>query len=190
MNKKKKTEPEELLPPARLEQPAAVEPELPPTTIDHARADHCRSAVAIMPPHLTCWGPHVGQGKRASPLVGGAGVPPVRRARLCDRPRDRHAHGVWARWIRRAFLKARSPADEPFAYRLIVADAEGNEYELEDPFRFRQWLMTDFDIYLHGEGNFFDSYTKFGAQLREIQGVHGREFRRVGAQCAARERDG
>ena len=65
--------------------------------------------------------------------------------------------------MRRAFLKARSPAHtEPFAYRLIVADAEGNEYELEDPYRFRQWLLTDFDIYLHGEGNFFDSYDQVG----------------------------
>ena len=50
------------------------------------------------------------------------------------------------------------------------------EYELEDPFRFREWLLTDFDIYLHGEGNFFDSYTKFGAQFRTIENVRGVNF--------------
>ena len=63
-----------------------------------------------------------------------------------------------------------------FAYRLIVADGAGHEYELEDPYRFVDWLLTDYDIYLHGEGNFFDSYTKLGAHSRVIDGVTGVNF--------------
>jgi 1,4-alpha-glucan branching enzyme len=70
-------------------------------------------------------------------------------------------------------------AQEPFAYRICVADPQGDEYELEDPFRFRAWLLTDFDIYLHGEGNFFDSYTKFGAQFRTQSPTPGESVRGV-----------
>ena len=63
-----------------------------------------------------------------------------------------------------------------FPYRLIVDDAAHEEFELEDPFRFTDWLLTDYDIYLHGEGNFFDSYTKFGAHFRVLDGVKGVNF--------------
>jgi len=73
----------------------------------------------------------------------------------------------------------------PFAYRLVVTDAGGNEFDLEDPYRFVDWFLTDFDIYLHGEGNFFDSYTKFGAHYRTIDGVRGVNFA-VWAPNAAR----
>ena len=64
----------------------------------------------------------------------------------------------------------------PFAYRLIVADPAGNEYELEDPYRFTEFFLTDFEIYLHGEGNFYDIYEKMGAHFRTVDGVHGVNF--------------
>ena len=63
----------------------------------------------------------------------------------------------------------------PFPYRLIVADAEGNEYELEDPYRFPLQL-TEFEIYLHGEGNYTESYTKLGAHFTTIDEVGGVSF--------------
>jgi 1,4-alpha-glucan branching enzyme len=63
----------------------------------------------------------------------------------------------------------------PFPYRLIVADAQGNEYELEDPYRFPLQL-TDFDLHLFGEGNLFEAYRKFGAHLTTIDGVSGVHF--------------
>jgi 1,4-alpha-glucan branching enzyme len=64
---------------------------------------------------------------------------------------------------------------DPFAYRLIVVDGQGNEYEIEDPYRF-SFMLTDLDIYLHGEGNFLHSYEKLGAQIRTIDGVQGVNF--------------
>jgi 1,4-alpha-glucan branching enzyme len=64
----------------------------------------------------------------------------------------------------------------PFAYRLVVADPAGNEYELEDPYRFGEFFLTEFDIYLHGEGNFYDVYEKLGAHFRTVDGVEGVNF--------------
>ena len=62
-----------------------------------------------------------------------------------------------------------------FPYRLIVADPEGNEYELEDPYRFPLQL-SEFEIYLHGEGNYTESYTKLGAHFTTIDEVGGVSF--------------
>jgi 1,4-alpha-glucan branching enzyme len=62
-----------------------------------------------------------------------------------------------------------------FPYRLILVDGAGNEHEIEDPYRFSPWL-TDFELYLHGEGNFLESYTKLGAHFREVDGVQGVNF--------------
>lgn len=64
---------------------------------------------------------------------------------------------------------------EPLVYTLVVADADGNEYHLEDPYRFPP-LLTDFDLHLYGEGNFFYSYEKLGAHLRVVDGVAGVNF--------------
>jgi len=60
-------------------------------------------------------------------------------------------------------------------YHLAVQDQEGNEYELEDPYRFSP-LLTTYDLHLHNEGNFQQSYTKLGAQPRNIEGVAGINF--------------
>ncbi len=57
---------------------------------------------------------------------------------------------------------------EPFGYRLIVLDAAGNEFELEDPYRF-PFLLTDYDLYLFNEGNFFKCYEKLGAHFRTVE---------------------
>jgi 1,4-alpha-glucan branching enzyme len=63
----------------------------------------------------------------------------------------------------------------PFPYHLALAGEDGREYELEDPYRF-PLQMTDLEIYLHGEGNYFESYRKFGAQPRVVAGVPGWHF--------------
>lgn len=67
------------------------------------------------------------------------------------------------------------PQEEPFLYRLVVADAVGNEFELEDPYRFPP-LLTDYDLYLYGEGNFYYAYEKLGAHPVVIDGVPGVNF--------------
>ncbi len=65
--------------------------------------------------------------------------------------------------------------DEQVPYRLILVDTAGQEHEIEDPYRFPLYL-TDYELYLHGEGNFFQSYTKLGAHFRTVEGVQGVNF--------------
>ncbi len=62
-----------------------------------------------------------------------------------------------------------------FPYRLITEDHDGNRHEFEDPYRFLP-VLSDFDLHLFGEGNFFRLYEKFGAHVMEIDGVSGVHF--------------
>ena len=64
---------------------------------------------------------------------------------------------------------------ETARYHLILVDGAGQEHEIEDPYRFGFYL-TDYELYLHGEGNFFQSYRKLGAQMRTVDGVQGVNF--------------
>jgi len=64
---------------------------------------------------------------------------------------------------------------EPFAYRLLVTGGDDQEYELEDPYRFPM-LFPEFDLHLHGEGNFLESYERFGAHIMTVDGVAGVHF--------------
>lgn len=66
-------------------------------------------------------------------------------------------------------------ASTPLAYHLLLIDGAGQEHEIEDPYRFGFYL-TDYELYLHGEGNFFQSYKKLGAQRRTVEGVQGVNF--------------
>lgn len=62
-----------------------------------------------------------------------------------------------------------------FPYRLVVIDPAGVEHAVEDPYRFPlQW--SEFDLYLYGEGNHFEAYTRFGAHIISVNGVHGVHF--------------
>ena len=64
----------------------------------------------------------------------------------------------------------------PFAYRLLVEDAAGNQHEIEDPYRFQTEWLTDFELHLHGEGQFLHSFEKLGAHPRTVDGVDGVQF--------------
>ena len=59
-------------------------------------------------------------------------------------------------------------------YRLRVRFGD-HEVELEDPYRFPP-LLTDFDLYLLGEGNHLRFYDKLGAHPRVIDGIEGVAF--------------
>ena len=66
------------------------------------------------------------------------------------------------------------PAD-PGHYVLRVKDSEGRETDVEDPYRF-PLVLTDFDLYLHGEGTNYESYRSMGAHIVTVDGVHGTRF--------------
>jgi len=61
------------------------------------------------------------------------------------------------------------------SYKLRVADENGNVRTMHDPYAFPP-LLTDYDLYLYGEGRLWRSYERLGAQLRTIDGVKGVNF--------------
>jgi 1,4-alpha-glucan branching enzyme len=60
-------------------------------------------------------------------------------------------------------------------YQLRVADERGAESTTHDPYSFPP-LLTEFDLYLLGEGRHWSSYHKLGAQMRTIDGIDGVNF--------------
>lgn len=63
----------------------------------------------------------------------------------------------------------------PLAYRLRVTDNDGLVYEAEDPYRFPP-ALSDYDLYLMGEGTHLRNYEKLGAHVTELEGVAGVNF--------------
>jgi 1,4-alpha-glucan branching enzyme len=72
------------------------------------------------------------------------------------------------------FFTASFPS-EPTAYKLRLHTPEGLTQDIEDPYRFRP-LLTDYDLYLHGEGTHYESYKTMGAHLFTCEGVPGVRF--------------
>lgn len=64
---------------------------------------------------------------------------------------------------------------EPLGYRLCARLWNGQTETFEDPYRFPP-LLTDFDLYLHGEGTHYESYNSLGAHMVESDGVEGVRF--------------
>jgi len=67
------------------------------------------------------------------------------------------------------------PDREYFAYRLRMIGDDGHEWELEDPYRFPS-SISDFDMYLFGEGTAYKTYEKMGAHAATVDGVEGVQF--------------
>ena len=65
--------------------------------------------------------------------------------------------------------------DQKVPYQIAFADASGYVQSNEDPYAFSPEL-TDFDLYLMGEGTHFRSYEKMGARLWACNGVAGVHF--------------
>jgi 1,4-alpha-glucan branching enzyme len=64
---------------------------------------------------------------------------------------------------------------EPFPYKLKRVLPDGSEAVFYDSYAFFPQL-TQFDLYLFGEGNHYRIYDKLGAHYREINGIGGIEF--------------
>jgi 1,4-alpha-glucan branching enzyme len=62
--------------------------------------------------------------------------------------------------------------EEIFIYRLRLTDGNRKSWEIWDPYSF--WpILTDFDIYLFGEGKLLESYNHIGAHLWKSGNVSG-----------------
>ena len=64
---------------------------------------------------------------------------------------------------------------------------DGAEFETYDAYAFPP-ILTEYDLYLSGEGTHYLNYEKLGAHVREVAGVRGVHFARLGAEREARQR--
>ena len=63
----------------------------------------------------------------------------------------------------------------PTSYRLYFRFPDGNSLDTLDAYAFPP-LLTDYDLYLSGEGTHYQKYEKLGAHVREVAGVRGVHF--------------
>ncbi|HSD69683.1 MAG TPA: 1,4-alpha-glucan branching protein GlgB [Woeseiaceae bacterium] len=61
------------------------------------------------------------------------------------------------------------------SYRLRVSGGSGEQWEIEDPYRFPSTL-GELDLYLLGEGSHREIYRKLGSQCMKLLGVRGTRF--------------
>jgi 1,4-alpha-glucan branching enzyme len=66
-------------------------------------------------------------------------------------------------------------APAPSSYLLRVRTQYGEVLERHDPYAF-PYLLSEFDLYLMGEGRHYDTYEKLGAHISEVDGVSGVHF--------------
>jgi 1,4-alpha-glucan branching enzyme len=88
----------------------------------------------------------------------------------------RHPEGVFEAQIpASATGKSQSEAVAPGAYRLQIRFSDGNVFETFDLYAFPP-VLTEYDLYLSGEGTHYQKYEKLGAHVREVAGVRGVHF--------------
>jgi 1,4-alpha-glucan branching enzyme len=69
----------------------------------------------------------------------------------------------------------RELAPAPSSYRIRYVTEHDEEFECYDTYAF-PFLLTEFDLYLMGEGRHYDAYEKLGAHVRTIDAVAGTHF--------------
>ena len=63
----------------------------------------------------------------------------------------------------------------PSSYKIHFRTYYGETFEIYDPYAF-PCVLTEFDLYLMGEGRHYDTYEKLGAHLMTLEGVGGVHF--------------
>ena len=64
---------------------------------------------------------------------------------------------------------------DPANYRIRFKTESGESFESYDTYAF-PYLLSDFDLYLMGEGRHYDTYEKLGAHVQTLSGVRGVNF--------------
>ena len=111
-------------------------------------------------------------------LAAGAAIvrallPQARSAHLLDGPAEGHQ---LARVHPDGLFEIRlDDVREPFAYRLRVVWADGQERDIYDPYAFPP-VLSDYDLHLFAEGNHLNIYDRLGAQVQTVRDVAGVHF--------------
>jgi 1,4-alpha-glucan branching enzyme len=87
-----------------------------------------------------------------------------------------HVAGLYETVLPPEALKSREGKEVlPTDYRLRIQFSRGVETETHDAYSFPP-VLTDYDLYLSGEGTDYLKYDKLGAHLREVAGMRGVHF--------------
>ena len=78
------------------------------------------------------------------------------------------------------FFEARLPSQQTGApaaasYKIVGRTHSGEAFEIYDPYAF-PYLLSEYDLYLMGEGRHYDTYNKLGAHVVSVEGVRGVHF--------------
>jgi 1,4-alpha-glucan branching enzyme len=63
----------------------------------------------------------------------------------------------------------------PSSYAIRCRTEHGEVFTAHDPYAF-PFLLSEFDLYLMGEGRHYDTYEKLGAHLKTVDGISGVHF--------------
>jgi len=101
------------------------------------------------------------------PAVKGAALPP---AKVADAVKLRPEGFFEATWP-----SQQSAAPAPGSYKIQGRTHSGDPFEIFDPYAF-PIVLSEFDLYLMGEGRHYDTYEKLGAHVITLEGVQGVHF--------------
>jgi len=143
-------------------------PTLSPEEIEAIAKGEHGDPFAVLGPHLVSVGGSTATVVRAFlPDAHQVMVLPADRPNEV-KPMDRvHREGFFEAMI--------SPRRTHFDYRLRVVDRQGRTVEVEDPYRFPP-ALSDYDLYLMGEGTHLRNYERLGAHIMTLEGVPGVNF--------------
>ena len=68
-----------------------------------------------------------------------------------------------------------SSAPAPSSYKIQGRTHSGDPFETYDTYAF-PYLLSEFDLYLMGEGQHYDTYEKLGAHVKTVEGIVGVHF--------------
>jgi len=120
-------------------------------------------------------GPHLIRRKQGAAVVIRAFLPDVQSATVLPPSGDPPAQSMTRIHADGLFEAVFPDRGEIFPYKVRWAKADGVEAEIEDPYRFSSTL-SDYDLYLLGEGAHYQVYEKLGAHLVTLEGVSGVRF--------------
>ena len=149
-----------------------------PVSVERRDTDIDQIIRAEHPNPFLILGPHISTENHA--LIIRAFLPGAESVAVVLRDRRDVLHPL-ARTKEAGFFEAMIPLGEapapcsPSSYTLRITEADGSVRETYDPYAFPA-LLTDYDLYLLGEGTHFQNYEKLGAHVREIDGVRGVHF--------------
>jgi 1,4-alpha-glucan branching enzyme len=171
------------LPQEPLEQSSARQPTIPLLELKHSTAveallnGHNTDPFALLGPHQVPGGwairffiPWAEEASIAIRASGNESGPASSRIKVADAAKIRPEGFFEALWPSN---QTEPPA--PGSYKIQGRTYHGETFEIYDTYSF-PYLLSEFDLYLMGEGRHYDTYEKLGAHVKTVQEVRGVNF--------------